>query len=186
MGRRLAGMLQIMPACHASRCKSCREGIAPGFCYHVSQRLTTVGGAAHMPQLAEEDAPSLTHGLCDWLPCLYLLWCVNSWNIWIPMALLQSIMTGWKASTGHWHALIKYAHCSAALNVGQSSGSKCMRGAGQSYQLNAAEGYTGCCPLAKHPDTLCRPPSSCTIQACTTWVQVASVIRSPPSEVLCV
>ena len=48
-----------------------------------------------MPQLAEEDAPSLTHSLRDWLPRLYLLWCVNSWNVWVTMALLQSIMTGW-------------------------------------------------------------------------------------------
>ena len=48
-----------------------------------------------MPQLAEEDAPSLTHSLRYWLPRLDLLWCVDSWNIWVPVALLQSIMTGW-------------------------------------------------------------------------------------------
>ena len=48
-----------------------------------------------MPQLAEEDAPPLTHSLCDWLPCFNLFCCVDAWNIWVPMALLHSIRTGW-------------------------------------------------------------------------------------------
>ena len=90
VGRHSAGTLHIVPTCHESR----EKGIALDSAV-VSLGLTTVGGTAHMPQLAEEDTSSLTHSLCDWFPCLYLLWCVDSWDVRIPMALLQSIMPGW-------------------------------------------------------------------------------------------
>ena len=40
--------------------------------------LTIMRGAAHMPQLAKEEGPFVTHSLYDRLPSLDLLWSVDT------------------------------------------------------------------------------------------------------------
>lgn len=50
---------------------------------------TIVGGAAHMPELAEEYASLVTDSLRDWLPGPDLLWGVHPWDVWVAVAFLQ-------------------------------------------------------------------------------------------------